>query len=925
MDVPRRRSSSALACIVYTSGSTGIPKGVMIEQRGMFNHLLSKVLDLELSASDVVAHTSPQSFVISIWQFLAALMVGARVHVCPEEMVRDPALLVQEILREGITVLQIVPALLREILRRMPNEPAFQALSQLRVLISTGESLPPDLCRDWFQHFPSVPIVNAYGATETSDDVATHRLGTAPTSATVPIGRAIANTYLYVLDPHLQPVPIGIAGELYVGGIGVARGYLNDKEQTSRRFLRDPFSKRSGARLYRTGDLARWRADGILECLGRIDRQVKIHGCRVELEEIEYVLTENAKVQSCAVLVRPSKGDVQLIACVVATAGGQPRVSELNDFLRARLPAHMIPAGYVFLDDMPLTPHGKLDRPALAALKGALKTEDELVAPRSSTEHILARIWTDMLEVEKVGRSSNFFDLGGHSLLAGRVLARVANMLGVSLPIRTLFEAPTVAALARRVDEARASSTKEPQLQSQRREGTASRAVSIAQERILGIERRLPGLPQFNLPFAYRLSGPLNVPALRQSLAEVVRRHESLRTRFTWTNGQPVADVGPATDINQRLVVADLAAGMPAGNKRTKDLLLKKAALLAEQEAWKAFRVTRGSLFRTQLLRLDHDDHVLLLILHHIIVDGWSIGILFDEISEIYSALVSNRAVDLSHQPQRFSDFAAWQRRWCGSHPAREQITDWRRRLRGAKPVFSGGGHTIRARPGPNTAYEPVHLTVDLVARLNAFSRSNGITLFITLLTAYKVLLSSRSGHGDTCVATIMANRSELWTENVVGLLENTTLIRTRLDPDHSFKEALAHVREAVVEAHERQSLPFEILASRLAEEDGVDPASLLQVFFVLQNAVRRPLELRDLTIQSFGTLRNGQPVMPVDHTWLTLSLKEEASGIEGSCTYKTNLFGSDTPHQWLADYKAILENAVADPERSLGRLIGDR
>jgi amino acid adenylation domain-containing protein len=922
---PRRRVvSSVLACIVYTSGSTGIPKGAMIEQRGMFNHLLSKISDLELCASDVVAQTSPQSFVISVWQFLAALMVGARAHVCPDEVVRDPALLVQEISREGITVLQIVPALLREILRRVPNEPAFQALSRLRVLISTGESLSLDLCRDWFQHFPSVPIINAYGATETSDDVATHRLDAAPASPTVPIGRAVANTRLYVLDSQLQPLPIGVAGELYVGGVGVARGYLNDTEQTRHRFLRDPFSKRSGARLYRTGDLARWRADGILECLGRVDRQVKIHGCRVELEEIEYVLTENSKVQSAAVMARDSNGDVQLIAYVVATAEGQPKVNELNDFLRTRLPAHMIPAGYFFLDHMPLTPHGKLNRPALAALTGTLKTEDELVAPRSSTERILARIWADMLEVEEVGIFSNFFDLGGHSLLAGRVLARVANIFGVSLPIRTLFEATTIAALARSVDEARAFRAKEPQLQTARSEGTANRAVSIAQERILGIERRLPGLPQFNLPFAYRLQGPLKVPAFEQSLAEVVRRHESLRMGFAWRNGQPVADIVSATDINLRLVVADLAAGIPTG-KRAKDLLLKKAELLAQQQAWKAFRMTPGPLFQTQLLRLGHDDHVWHLVLHHIIVDGWSIGILFDEVSEIYSALVSGRAAELPDQAPQFSDFASWQRWWCSSESASRQITDWRARLRGAEPVFSRGGRTARARPGANTAYEPVHLPTDLVARLNAFGRSNGSTLFITLLTGFKVFLSSRNGQSDICIATIMANRSELWTENVVGLFENTTLIRTRLDPDLSFKQALARVREAVVEAHATQSLPFEILASRLAEEDDVDPASLVQVFFVLQNAVRRPLELRDLTIQSFGTFHSGQSVLPIDHTWLTLLLKEGASGIEGSCAYKTDLFGSNTLHQWMADYKAILEKAVTDPERSVGRLIDGR
>ena len=420
-----------MACVIYTSGSTGIPKGAMIEQRGMFNHLLSKILDLELSASDVVAQTSPQGFVIAVWQFLAALMVGARVHVCADEKVRDPALLMQEISQKGITVLEIVPALLREILRPSPSGSTFRALGRLRSLISTGETLAPDLCRDWFRHFPTVPIINAYGATETSDDVATHRLTVPPTSTgTVPIGRAIANTRLYVLDSHLQPVPIGVAGELYVGGIGVGRGYLNDREQTRHRFLRDPFSKRPGARLYRTGDLARWRSDGVLECFGRLDHQVKIRGCRIELEEIEHVLMEHSGVQSAVAMTRDNMhGETQLIAYVVAATDERSKANELRDFLKTRLPAHMIPAGYVFPDHMPLTAHGKLDRAALAAFGSGLGVAGgDFVAPRNSTEEVLAGIWADLLEVEEVGIFSNFFDLGGHSLLAGRVLARVASV-----------------------------------------------------------------------------------------------------------------------------------------------------------------------------------------------------------------------------------------------------------------------------------------------------------------------------------------------------------------------------------------------------------------------------------------------------------------------------------------------------------------
>jgi amino acid adenylation domain-containing protein len=923
---PVRPSPSDLACVIYTSGTSGTPKGAMIEQRGMCNHLLSKIADLELSAADVVAQTAPQSFVISVWQFLAAPIVGARVHVCSDETVRDPALLVDEIAREGITVLQIVPSLLREILRRVPDEPLFRALARLRALISTGESLAPDLCRDWFRYFPTVPIINAYGATETSDDVATHRIEAPPgAAATVPIGRAIANTRLYVLDAQWQPTPIGVAGELYVGGLGVGRGYLNDPEQSRRKFLRDPFSKQRGARLYRTGDLARWRADLTLECLGRIDHQVKIRGCRVELEEIEHGLAEHPKLASAAVITRGISGEVQLVGCVVPVAGAEPKASELNDFLRIRFPAHMIPVGYVVLDRLPSTAHGKLDRSALLAASGkATGIDDKLVSPRSSTERKLAAIWTEMLGVDQIGTSSNFFDLGGHSLLAGRVLARVASVFGVLLPIRTLFDASTIQALGQLIDEARKTQARMPALPAAQVEAESTRVVSIAQERVLGIEQALPGLPQFNVPYAYHLQGPLDIPALEQSLAEVVRRHESLRTGFVRIDGQAVAIVASPADIDQRLVVEDVAPKVAIRDRRAKELLLKKAELLAEECAWQPFDVSQAPLFRARLLRLCQDDHVFVLVLHHAIIDGWSIGILFEEISAIYSALTHSRPPGLPEPQSQFSDFAKWQRRWCTGEPASRQVADWRHHLRGAAPLFSLDGSPAGARPGSITAREPVHLPTDLVARLAALSRSQDTTLFMTLLAGFKTMLLARNARRDICIATIMANRTELWTEGLVGPLENTTLIRTRLDPDLSFREALARVRETVLEAHARQSLPFEILASRLAQDDGVDPASLTQGFFVLQNAVRRPLELRNLAAQSFGSASDGQPVLAIDQTWLTLMLKQGPSGIAGSCTYKGDLFETDTIHQWMADYTAILGRAAANPEGLLGWLIAN-
>jgi amino acid adenylation domain-containing protein len=920
---PGRPATSSLAYVIYTSGSTGVPKGAMIEQRGLLNHLLSKISDLQLSASDVIAQTAPQTFDISVWQFLTALMVGGRVHICADAEVRDPTQLTQVIRREGVTVLQIVPALLRAILDRMPNESIACALSGLRWLICIGEALAPDLCSSWLRHFPGVPLINAYGPAECSDTVATHCLATPlPASlATVPIGRAIANTRLYVLDAHMQPSPIGVAGELCVGGAGVGRGYLNDPDQTRRNFLRDPFTQRRGARLYRTGDLARWRADGNLEFVGRVDHQVKIRGHRIELEEIEHVLVEHNNVQAAVVLARDDVvGEGRLIAHIVAASRREPKVNELRDFLKAKLPEYMIPTGFVFLDRLPLTAHGKVDRPALARIRQNLKVAgSEFVGPRDTTEEVLSRIWAGLLAAEKIGVFDNFFDLGGHSLLAGRALARVAEAFGVSLPLRALFEAPTVAALARRIREARETRSIEPALEIARGERDGPQPVSILQEHMLRIERDLPGLPQFNLPFAYRLQGPLNVPALKRSLAEVVRRHDSLRMGFACADEVPVALIAPTFEFDSCLVVQDLARGTPAGDVRAKALLLKKAQLEAEREAWTPIDISRAPLFRMRLLRLGADDHVLLLILHHIIIDGWSIGILMEEVSELYSALTTGRQAQLSAPALQFPDFSRWQRRWSTSGAASQQFAYWKRHLRDASPVFPPTGDLESALLCSDVTHEPIRMSKDLVARLRSLSHRRGVTLFMTLLAGFKILLMARSGRSDVCVATAMANRSLLSTERVIGPLVNTTLIRTRIAADLSFEDALSCVRDSVLEAYARQELPFDILAARLAEEDGLDPSSLIQASFILQNAFR-PLKLPHVTVRSFA-YPGGQRVLPIDRSWLSVVLKETPSGVTGSCSYKNDLFEPDALQHWIADYTTILAKAAANPETSLGRL----
>jgi hypothetical protein len=439
------------------------------------------------------------------------------------------------------------------------------------------------------------------------------------------------------------------------------------------------------------------------------------------------------------------------------------------------------------------------------------------------------------------------------------------------------------------------------------------------QESILAMERELPGLPQFNLSFAFRLQGPLDVAAFERGVAEIVRRHESLRTSFGWKNGRPIASV--VKDVRPSLVVEDLAGGAARGGDRTRRLVLRKAELVAEREAWRPFDLARAPLFRMRLMRLGHDDHVLLVVLHHIIIDGWSIGVLFEELSTLYSAFAGRRPATLPAPVLQLADVTRWQRRWCETAAAERQMTDWKEQLQGASPVFPtdrADGSTLLSSP---VAYEPVRLNRDLMARLSAVGGAQCATPFMTLLTGFKAMLLSASGRNDICVATAMANRAQEKTERVVGLLENTTIVRTRLNLDLSFAEALDRVRHSVLEAHARQQLPYDILAARMAEEDGLELTSITQAFFILQNAFR-PLRLPNVAIRPFGDFfRQGQAVMPVDRTWLAVTLKETDEGIIGSCCYKTEMFEADALQRWIANFRAILAKGAENPEMSLGRL----
>ena len=455
-NLPVRCQPDDLAYIIYTSGSTGTPKGAMLEQRGMLNHLYAKVKDLQLSANDVVAQTAPVSFDISVWQFLVALLVGGRVEIVRDEMAADPAQLLAMVERQGISILEIVPSLLRMMLQDIELHGSGKPeLSGLRWLLLTGEALPPQLCHQWLDYYPSIPMMNAYGPTECSDDVTHYAIYQPPQAEmlNLPIGRPVLNTQLYVLDPHLQPVPVGVPGELCVGGIGVGRGYLNQPELTQKVFIPNPFAQEAGSRLYKTGDKARYLSDGNIEFLGRIDDQVKIRGFRIELGEIEAVLGQHPDVREVVTISwEDQPGNQHLVAYVVSKGKSDAISSELRSFLKDKLPNYMIPSAIVSLEKIPLTPNGKVDRRALPAPDFQHSLTTSFVPPHTPTQEVIANLWAQVLGMEKVGIHNNFFELGGHSLLATQVISRLQTEFCVQLPLRRLFEFPTIAELSELIE-----------------------------------------------------------------------------------------------------------------------------------------------------------------------------------------------------------------------------------------------------------------------------------------------------------------------------------------------------------------------------------------------------------------------------------------------------------------------------------------
>ncbi|MCC8423089.1 non-ribosomal peptide synthetase, partial [Photorhabdus thracensis] len=892
-DLPR--SSTELAYIMYTSGSTGIPKGVMVPHCAVVRLVINTGY-AEIGPDDRVSFTANPAFDASMFEVWAPLLNGGALVVIDYETVLTPHKLVQVLQVHHVTVLWLTIGLFNRLAAELSP-----VLPQIKILIFGGDIPDLHVIAQVLDNHPPQQLLQAYGPSEGTTFTTMYPITALPQGVTrIPIGRPIANTRVYLLDTAGQPVPLGAAGEIYIGGDGVACGYLNRPELTAERFLADPFSGEPGARMYRTGDLARYLPDGNLEFLGRNDQQVKIRGFRIEPGEIEARLMEHPVVHEAVVLVLGDGQDKRLVAYVVAEAD-EALVNHLRTYLSAILPDYMVPAAFVRLDIFPLTSNGKLDRRALPAPEEEAFARQVYEAPQGETETTLAAIWRELLGVERISRYDNFFALGGHSLLAVRMMNRIA-ALGIELPLSTLFKFPALMAFAEAI---RARFIKPgrilPAIVPLSREGQLP--LSFAQQRLWFLAQFDGVSDTYHIPLALRLHGQLDIVAWQQALNTLFARHEALRSVFVAVDGQPQVELLPAE------------SGLPMKKYDLRDApdVDAQLAFLSAQEVEASFDLARGPLIRSSLVQLADDDHVFLLTQHHIVSDGWSLGILKSELEALYAACLNQQPDPLLPLVIQYPDYAAWQRQWLSAERIQSQSDYWRTKLADAPVLLDLP--TDRPRP-PQQSFAgsiwPVSLDVELTQSLKRLSEQQGVTLFMTLLAAWATVLSRLSGQEDLIIGTPSAGRSRQEVESLIGFFVNTLALRMDLSDAPNMAELLARVRQTALAAQEHQDLPFEQVVEIVQPPRRPEHTPLFQVMFAWQESDTEEWQLPGLAVTP---VVQGYDIAKFD---LQLELTEKAGEVVGELNYSSALLDPETIERQVGYLLALLRAMVNHPQQSV-------
>ncbi|WP_214477562.1 non-ribosomal peptide synthetase, partial [Mesorhizobium sp. dw_380] len=887
-----------LAYVIYTSGSTGTPKGVMVEHGGLAQHILASVDKYQITGIDRVLQFASTNFDPSIEQAFSALTAGAVLFIRPN-VIWSPERLITEIAHHSITVANITPLYFHIELTRY-----------LRLLIVGGDAFAISKLMTINN---GCVILNAYGPTEatvtaTTFDLSSSALKGLAEGRYVSIGKPISSKKVYILDAGFEPVPIGVAGELYIGGAGVARGYLNRPELTAERFVADRFSGEAGARLYRTGDLVRWAADGNLEFLGRLDEQVKIRGYRIEPGEVAARLGEHALVREAVVIAREdTPGEKRLVAYVVARdEAGDDLAAVLRAYLSAMLPEYMIPAAYVRLEALPLTPNGKLDRKALPAPDEEAYARQAYEAPQGEVETILAGMWAQLLGVERVGRQDSFFELGGHSLLAVRLVNRIQQAFGLKLALTALFVAPSLAGVAAAVEEQLAGSgpLHLPTIARVDRSGVLP--PSYAQERLWFLSQLEGGSEAYHVPLALRLRGELDRAALGRTLDEVWARHEALRSLFVTEEGKArVAFL--AAERSLPLVEHDLRNEIDA---------VARLAVLSQDEFAAPFDLEHGPLVRACLIRVADTEHVLLVTQHHIVSDGWSIGILLREIETLYAAFARGEESPLGELAVQYPDYAVWQRQWLSGERQAGQAQYWRDALQGAPVVLNLP--TDRPRPAQQSfvgSNVPVRLDAELTRDLKRLCLRHGATPFMVVLAAWAVVLSRLSGQEDIVIGTPTANRGRREVEGLIGFFVNTLALRVDVSGEPDVATLLERVRSVALGAQDHQDLPFEQVVEIVQPPRRLEHTPVFQVLLTWQTLEEDRLALPGLAIEPAGVAYDTMSKFDLE-----LDLAEVGNEFVGSLGYATALFDRETVERHIGYLEVVLRDLVAEAQGPVGR-----
>ncbi|MEW6737016.1 MAG: amino acid adenylation domain-containing protein, partial [Acidobacteriota bacterium] len=888
-----------LAYVIYTSGSTGKPKGVQISHHALINIIYSLLKQTNFSQQDELLAITSLSFDIAALELFMPLITGAKVILATSEVTADVAKLLALIVDSAATFMQATPTTWKMLI-----DAGWQGAKLLKVLCG-GEALTAQLAEQLLAN--SKELWNLYGPTETT--IWSTALHIDSLNDVVSIGRPLANTQIYLLDDTLQLVPVGIIGELYIGGSGLARGYLGRPDLTAEKFIPDPFSLVPGVRLYRTGDLARYRQDGCIEFIGRVDQQVKIRGFRIELAEIETVLSQHPAIKNIVVVARQDyPGEKRLVAYFVSRSENRPTITELRDYLKGKLPEYMIPVSFVCLENLPLTPNNKIDRDALTAptlSRPILK--EEYIAPRNKYEELMTEIWREVLGIEQIGVYDNFFDLGGHSLLATQVVSRIRQTFQIEFHLRTIFDSPTVAKLVEALESSLRTQLHFLPRMIQPISHDQEIPLSFAQQRLWFIDQLAPGNPVYNVPITLQLKGQLNIAALEQSLNEIVRRHEVLRTRFIKKEGQPWQVILSP----QPLVLHQIDLGHLPDSER--EII---AQHIIFECARQPFNLEEGQLTRAFLLKLNTEHRVLLIVMHHIVTDGWSIGVLLREFILLYEDFVAKRRSSLPQLPIQYADFAAWQREWLQSEELESQLAYWREQFVDGVPILDLPSDKLRPSVqtfrGERISFT---LTEELTSELKRLSQQEKITLFMALLAAWQTLLHRYSGQEQIIVGADMANRNHIETEGLIGFFVNMLVMKGDTSGNPSFREMLTRVKEFCLGAYAHQDLPFEKLVETLQPERDLSRTPLFQVAFVLQNVPMPEISLSRLEI-TFE-----EPYIKTTPFDLVLSFGEIDKILQGDLFYSIDLFDASTMERMVIHYKRLLEGIVANPTQRLSDL----